>query len=148
MAKNIATQSSSPTSVISANALMQFGSEQLHQVVDNCALLFSQEDVMKHVDIWRQSHAKMILNIISSIFNDVQNEFMESDDDDDDNSDANVSGYHNELDNFFNDDSFLSLINQSGCYMQTCSESEQSTVEIEASYPSFLDSVIYMVDGT
>ena len=69
---------------------MQFGSEQLHQVVDNCALLFSQEDVMKHVDIWRQSHAKMILNIISSIFNDVQNEFMESDDDDDDNSDANV----------------------------------------------------------
>ena len=27
MAKNIATQSSSPTSVISANALMQFGSE-------------------------------------------------------------------------------------------------------------------------
>ena len=34
----------------------------------------------------------MILNIISSIFNDVQNEFMESDDDedDDDNSDANV----------------------------------------------------------
>ena len=34
MAKNIATQSSSPTSVISANALMQFGSEQLHQVVD------------------------------------------------------------------------------------------------------------------
>ena len=62
---------------------------------------------MKHVDIWRQSHAKMILNIISSIFNDVQNEFMESDDEDDDNSDANVSGYHNEWDDFLNEDSFL-----------------------------------------
>jgi hypothetical protein len=90
MAKNIATKSNSPTFVISANALMQFESEQISQVVDNCGLLFNQEDVMKYVDIWRQSHAKMILNIISNIFNDVQ--FMDGDDDDDD----NVDGYHNE----------------------------------------------------
>lgn len=144
MAKTIATKSSSPTSVISANALMQFGSEQLHQVVDNCSLLFYQEDIMKHVDIWRKSHAKMILNIISSIFDDVQ--FMENDDDDD--GDATVSGYHIEWDDVLNDDSFLSLINQSGYYMESCSESVQSTVEVEASYPSFLDSVLYMVDET
>ncbi len=48
MAKNIATESNSPTSVISANALVQFESEQISQVVDNCGLLFSQEDVMKY----------------------------------------------------------------------------------------------------
>ena len=104
MAKNFATKSSSPTTVISANALMQFGSEQFHQVVDNCGLLFSQEDVLKHVDIWRQLHAKIILNIISSIF-------MESDDDDDD-VDANLSGYHNEWDDFLKNDSFFKF-NQS-----------------------------------
>ena len=147
MAKTIATKSSSPTPVISANALMQFESEQVSQVVDNCSLLFSHEDVMKHVDIWRQSHAKMIVNIISSVFNDVQ--FMDSDDDDDDdNGDGNVDSYHNEWYDVLNDDSFLSLINQSGCHMESCSESEQSTIEMEESYPSFLDSVICNIDET
>ena len=144
MAKNIATKSSSPTSVISANALRQFESEQVSQVVDNCDLLFNQEDVMKHVDTWKQSHAKMILNIISSIFNDVQ--FMDYDDDDDDNDGDNVDSYHNEWDDVLNDDSFLSLINQSNSIME--SESEQSTFEVEGSYPSFLDSVICNVHET
>ena len=93
-----------------------------------------------------ESHAKMIVNIISSVFNDVQ--FMDSDDDDDDNGDGNVDSYHNEWYDVLNDDSFLSLINQSGCHMESCSESEQSTIEMEESYPSFLDSVICNIDET
>ena len=101
------------------------------------------QSVKKHVmDMFSESDSHLRILVATIAYG------MESDDDDDDNSDANVSGYHNEWDDFLNDDSFLSLINQSGCYMQTCSESEQSTVEIEASYPSFLDSVIYMVDET
>ena len=32
--------------------------------------------------------------------------------------------------------------------MESCSESVQSTVEVEASYYSFLDYVLYMVDET
>ena len=32
--------------------------------------------------------------------------------------------------------------------MESCSESEQSTIEMEESYPSFLDSVICNIDET
>lgn len=142
MAKIIATQSKSPRSVISANALMQFDSDQVTQVVDNCHLLFSQEDVMKHVDIWKRTHAQMILNIIGNIFHDI--EVMDCDLDDDEIED-DIDNY-DEWDDIVNDDSFLSLINQTSYHMETFSDLEQSTVVEEATYPSFLDSIIRNVD--
>ena len=56
MARNIPTKPKSITAVISPNTVMQFESDQVSQVLDNCNLLFSY-NVTRHVDIWRRRHA-------------------------------------------------------------------------------------------
>ena len=53
------------------NILMEFNRFHIQQVVNNCHLLFCLNDVLEHIEIWRNQHAHVILQIIADVFNDI-----------------------------------------------------------------------------
>ena len=61
------------------SSLVEFGSVQIRQVLDNCHRIFSVEDVENHVEVWRKQHAHGILQAINDVFGDIV--VMEEDDD-------------------------------------------------------------------
>ena len=69
--------------------LIGFSNIQIKQVLDNADKIFCFSDVKKFVEVWKDSHAHSILNILSEVFNDTENgdlavcEFQESELDED-----------------------------------------------------------------
>ncbi len=53
------------------NNLMEFNSFHVNQIVDNCHKLFTVEDIVDCVEIWRQKYAIDILKQINEVFKDV-----------------------------------------------------------------------------
>ena len=49
----------------------EFNELQVNQVIKTCQYLFSIEDVMHKVEIWRNIHAQNILCMIASVFQDI-----------------------------------------------------------------------------
>ena len=43
----------------------------INQVVENCHRLFSLNDVLDCIEIWRQKYAVLILQTLKDVFNDV-----------------------------------------------------------------------------
>ncbi len=52
------------------NLFIEFGSNQVQQVIENLEEIFSIEDVYKNVEIWRKEHANNIISIIEGEFHD------------------------------------------------------------------------------
>ena len=53
------------------SAIVEFGSLQMQQVLDNCHKLFSLSDVTYNVDVWRKCQAIGILKVINNVFGDL-----------------------------------------------------------------------------
>ena len=53
------------------NNLMEFNSFHVNQIVDNCHKLFTVEDIVDCVEIWRHKYAIDILKQINEVFKDV-----------------------------------------------------------------------------
>ena len=51
--------------------LTGFSDHQISQVLENCYKLFSVSDVKTHVEIWKERHAHVIMDIISDVFQDM-----------------------------------------------------------------------------
>jgi len=118
--------------------LLEFGTEQIQQVIDNAEHIFSISDVLKHVDIWQRNHAVSVLKIFESTFNDVEGQMSDSDSDEDYFEDGN-----HEWVEMVNDQSFMDLIDQSEWDVETMLEdAPHDNVDNDAAYPEFLDSVI------
>ena len=53
------------------NVMLQFSDFQIEQICQNCAKLFTLDDLHRDVELWRNIDSKQVLNIISQIFQDV-----------------------------------------------------------------------------
>jgi ATP-dependent DNA helicase RecQ len=53
------------------SAIIEFGSLQMKQILDNCNKMFSLGDVTSHVDVWRKCQAIGILKVINNVFGDI-----------------------------------------------------------------------------
>ena len=58
------------TMVSCPTILMEFNMFHINQVVENCHRLFSLNDVLDCVEIWRQKYAVLILQTLKDVFND------------------------------------------------------------------------------
>lgn len=54
------------------NIFLEFGGMQISQVLNTCHKLFTIDDVIENVEIWRKSHALGILETIKHVFNDIE----------------------------------------------------------------------------
>ncbi|CAB3988004.1 Werner syndrome ATP-dependent helicase-like [Paramuricea clavata] len=53
------------------NVFLEFGGMQISQVLNTCHKLFTIDDVIENVEIWRKNHAPGILEAIKHVFNDI-----------------------------------------------------------------------------
>ena len=51
--------------------LLEFGNFQIQQVINKCGNLFTLEDILDNIEIWRIVHANYILVALSETFNDI-----------------------------------------------------------------------------
>lgn len=72
--QNIVKDSSSASHVTYPTAFIRFGEHQINEVLEHCHLLFTTEDILKHVQIWHKKYATMVLSIINDVFGDVNQE--------------------------------------------------------------------------
>ena len=118
--------------------LLEFGTEQVQQVIQNANHIFSLADLNKHVDIWQKKHANSVMTIFQSIFNDVKepvNCTSEEDSYFEDNGDEWVK--------LMDDQSFMELLDLSEWDVESSIEDESiSDMHDDSAYPEFLDSVI------
>lgn len=67
-----------------------FSETQVDQVVANCEYLFTSNDIENYVEIWNNAHCKQILEVLNSVFGDIEidrmsdNSASDSECDDDD----------------------------------------------------------------
>jgi hypothetical protein len=57
--------------VLCPTNLLEFNNFHINQVLNNCYKLFTVNDILQNVEIWRHVHAFEILNIINRVFGDV-----------------------------------------------------------------------------
>ena len=53
------------------NVFLEFGGMQISQVLNTCHKLFTIDDVIENVEIWKKNHALGILEAIKHVFNDI-----------------------------------------------------------------------------
>ena len=53
------------------NVLLEFNTFHINQVIESCQNLFTVENVLRSVEIWRHHHAGQVLKVISEVFGDV-----------------------------------------------------------------------------
>ena len=56
------------------NPVLEFNAFHINQVLDSYHRLFTLEDVIQHVEIWRYKYAIAILHQISNVFGDINME--------------------------------------------------------------------------
>ena len=119
--------------------LLEFGNDQVQQVIDNAEHIFSISSVLKYVDIWQRKHAASVLKIFQSIFNDVEEPMSDSDSEED-----YFERSSDEWVDMVNDQSFLELLDQSEWCVDSVVDDEtlDNMHEDEPAYPEFLDSII------
>lgn len=54
------------------NVFLEFGGFQIKQVLQSCHKLFTLEDVVTNVEIWRNQHAVGVLSVIAQVFGDIE----------------------------------------------------------------------------
>ena len=58
-------------SVSYPNTIYEFGRFQIKQIMDSSHKLFTLSEILKHVEIWRHTHAVSVLNILNDVFEDI-----------------------------------------------------------------------------
>ncbi|XP_031553779.1 mediator of RNA polymerase II transcription subunit 34-like [Actinia tenebrosa] len=59
------------TMVTCPNVLMEFNSFHINQVIEHCSILFTIQDVVELVEIWRMKYATAILTALDKVFSDI-----------------------------------------------------------------------------
>ena len=100
--------------------LLEFGNDQVKEAINNAEYIFTLTDVTKLVDIWRMKHATAILNIFQLIFQDIDEQIMDTDFDDE----YFDQIYNHEWVDMENDQSFMELVNQSEWFVDSMLEGD------------------------
>ena len=53
------------------NVFLEFGWLQIIQILQTCHKLFTVDDVLQNVEIWRKHHAVAVLDAVAQIFGDI-----------------------------------------------------------------------------
>lgn len=59
----------------STNILFEFDHYQINQILENCCYLFTMEDILEHVELWRNTHVNNVFAILSEVFDDMDTDF-------------------------------------------------------------------------
>ena len=78
---DLAKEVETPTMVSCPNILLEFNSFHIEQVLGNCKQLFTVQDILNNVEIWRHNYAIIVLEIIREIFGDMTEELLSNKDD-------------------------------------------------------------------
>lgn len=97
------------TIILPPTIFLEFGKMQIRQVIEHAEMLFTLDDILSNIDIWKRRHGVAILQILGEVFNDVElpMECGEEEEDVDD-----IEGEVDEWDEILNDPSFLELLGQ------------------------------------
>jgi hypothetical protein len=68
------------TMVICPNILMEFNSFHINQVLEHCNNLFTVQDIVDLVEIWRMQYAIGVLQVLNNVFGDVDAHALQSTD--------------------------------------------------------------------
>lgn len=142
--KQVAGENNRPVAVSFPNNILEFGIKEVEQIVQHAHIIFSVDDVMKYVNIWQRTHALQVLDVFSSMFQDLDinpiDGMLDSDDSSDD--DQNYDDY-TEWDEICQDPSFLSLLDESDTYIDLLDESQTNENSMEQSgCPAIVETVL------
>ena len=65
----------------SANVLFEFDHYQIKQVLENCCYVYTINDLLEYVELWRNTHANNVMAILAEIFDDIDSNFDRLDSD-------------------------------------------------------------------
>lgn len=108
------------------NVILEFGQEQINQILNHVETIFTLNDLRENVDFWKKAHAIDVLQIFSGVFGDVELPIANIDDEESD-------------DEFFNEDwvairndpSFLELLGHSEWELESFSFTDEQDTLIE-----------------
>lgn len=114
------------------NILMEFNKFHIKQVLDNCHLLFTLDDVNDHIEIWRHQYACVILKVIADVFDDVECDIP------DDLSTGNISIFDESINSAWNelrdDSSFNHMAHSTNNTLADTTQCDTDMSEIESNY--------------
>ena len=101
------------------NIFLEFGQEQIDQILNHAGMIFTLGDLRENGDFWKKSHVNAVLQIFNEVFGDVELPAAANIDDE---SDENWEAIRN-------DPSFLELLGDSEWEMESFSfTDEQDTL--------------------
>ena len=65
----------------STNVLFEFDHYQIKQVVENCCYVYTMDDLLEYVELWRNTHASNVMATLAEVFDDIDPNYdhLESD---------------------------------------------------------------------
>ena len=97
----------------STNVLFEFDHYQIKQVVENCCYVYTMDDLLEYVELWRNTHASNVMATLAEVFDDIDPNYdhLESDSEEMEIEDwvEMMSGSSTEL---FDDSKFANMSNR------------------------------------
>ena len=89
------------------NVLLEFGKDHIDQILNHADTIFTVDDIMESVDIWKKTHANDVLEIFGKVFADIDVpvQCIEEEESDEDSPNEAIS-------EIVDDPSFLELLNE------------------------------------
>ena len=113
------------------SVILEFNSFHVQQVLNNCHLLFTMKDVLKHCEIWHKKYATAIMKILGEVFDDME-EYYEDNEMFEDKENSTIVSYEPVWDDIRNDSSLYSIADQS--MELSYDENSQDTLEMSISF--------------
>ncbi len=111
------------------NVLLEFGKEQIDQILTCAETIFTVDDIIKKVDIWKRKHAYDVLEVFGKLFADIDIPVQNIDEEEsDEDSHDNLSKDMSEI---IPDPSFLELLNQSEWDLESLSFTDEQDTFVE-----------------
>ena len=51
----------------STNVLFEFDHYQINQILENCCYVFTMDDLLEYVDLWRNTYANNVMDILGEV---------------------------------------------------------------------------------
>ena len=108
------------------NVLLEFGQEQINQILNHVETIFTLNDLHENVDFWKKAHAKDVLQIFWEVFGDV--EFPVANIDEEESDDEFLD---DDWAAIRNDPSFMELLGHSEWELESFSFTDEQDTLIE-----------------